>query len=60
MKPKKEKTAKGETEIAAGAQQAAREETVAIDAAKSVETMFRNAFRTEMELLALAATKPTS
>lgn len=33
------------------------EEIVPIGTAKGVETMFRNAFRTEMELLALAATK---
>ncbi|OSI11033.1 DUF3616 domain-containing protein [Neisseria canis] len=34
-----------------------KEEIVPIGTAKGVETMFRNAFRTEMELLALAATK---
>ncbi|MDO4907194.1 Pycsar system effector family protein [Neisseria sp.] len=46
---RKEKEAAGLTPIA--------ESVVQIGTAKGVETMFRNAFRTEMELLALAATK---
>ena len=58
VKPKKEKNGKkAKRKSQQAPQEAAKEETVAIGTAKGVETMFRNAFRTEMELLALAATK---
>ncbi|MDO5102626.1 MAG: DUF5706 domain-containing protein [Lautropia sp.] len=54
VKPKKKKSKKRKKEEAAAAAVAG---TVLMGTAKGVETMFRNAFRTEMELLALAATK---
>ena len=58
VKPKKEKNGKkAKRKSQQAPQPAVKEETVAIGTAKGVETMFRNAFRTEMELLALAATK---
>ncbi|MDO5069632.1 MAG: DUF5706 domain-containing protein [Neisseria zoodegmatis] len=49
---KQQRKAKKET-----APEQAEEPTLQLGTAKGVETMFRNAFRTEMELLALAATK---
>ncbi len=51
-KEAKRKEKEAETELTPIA-----ESVVQIGTAKGVETMFRNAFRTEMELLALAATK---
>lgn len=60
--PKKRKGKKKAEKLAreAAREREAREAAdvaVPIGTAKGVETMFRNAFRTEMELLALAATK---
>lgn len=51
-KNKKKKSASGKNKAATPI-----EEPVELGTTKGVETMFRNAFRTEMELLALAATK---
>ncbi|MDO4795102.1 MAG: DUF5706 domain-containing protein [Brachymonas sp.] len=52
-KGKKKKAVRNEGKPSASLEQQA----VELGTAKGVETMFRNAFRTEMELLALAATK---
>lgn len=52
---KQQRKAKGKEKKPAAAP--AEEPVLQLGTAKGVETMFRNAFRTEMELLALAATK---